>query len=266
MIKGDIGEAMFYYQLEHFLFRASPVELWPDHPDREELDDLFNALRSDRAVTPRQNSRFGPFANMMLSWYFDQLAERKTAKACADIVKLWSGFTAAEIREIAEETFLHEYAQSLGTRTLGRYELPRGVRFIRESVAILRRLTEIGFDIWAVSGSSQWSVEPVFRRLGVPADHVIGIGLVCANGVYTPEVVTPIPVLEGKVDALRHHIPGQPVFVASDSVYDIPLLEYSSRLKLLVNSRNEASDSFFREGAIIKDSSWEIIESPTTEE
>ncbi len=263
LIKGDIGEAMLYYQLEHFLFRVSPASVWPDYPEGEELQRLYEhcaARKTDGEVADEMPTLF---ARRVLSWYFDKLAEGKTAKACADIVRLCAGFSLTEIRAIAEDTVAAELQASTGTRIVGSSSLPRGVRFIEETIAVLNRARSLGADVWIVSGSNRWSVEAVTSRLQVPQDHVIGIDLISFNGILSPAVRDPIPVLEGKVEALQHLVGKQPDIVVSDSPYDIPLFNYSAGIKLLVNSNEGPSADFFASGPVSRDDTWFVIESPT---
>ena len=104
VIQGDTGEAMLYHQLEHFLFRVSPAAVWTDHPRRDELQGLYEHLALQGADKARLDQRFESFAEQVLAWYFDQLAEGRTAKACADIVRLCAGFSSTELRQIAAET------------------------------------------------------------------------------------------------------------------------------------------------------------------
>ena len=61
LIKGDIGEAMLYFQLEHYLFRTSPGAVWPDHPDRRELDELHDSLIHRPRKSLKRNRRFSRF-------------------------------------------------------------------------------------------------------------------------------------------------------------------------------------------------------------
>src|SRR5271166_4766338 len=44
VIQGDMGEAMFYRQIEHFHFRRSPALVWPDHPRSGEIGRLYGEL------------------------------------------------------------------------------------------------------------------------------------------------------------------------------------------------------------------------------
>ena len=266
VIKGDIGEAMFYYQLENFLFRLSPALLWADFPRREELNTLYESLADLPPEKRTRDRRFPSFANMVLSWYFDQLAEGATEKACVDIVRLLAGFSPLETREMAEATFAGELQAPVTERLLGRSRLPKGVRFIQESVAMLDRLRKAGFDIWVISGSNQWSVEAVCQRLGVSSDHVIGITLVELGGIFSSTVKKPVPVWEGKVEALQQRIGTMPDFVASDSLYDVPLFKASTDLKVLVISNNDLSKDFFRTSKIQRDHSWVVIEEPTQQQ
>lgn len=260
LIKGDIGEAMLYYQLEHFLFRVSPGTLWPDHPKHEELNNIFHGLSHlppDKAVHDR---RFVSFAEMILDWYFGQLAEGKTEKACSDIVRLFAGFTRDEARQIARSTVKRELEAPMQSTIIGHHDLPRGIRFIRQTVELIDMLRSRGFDIWTISGSNQWSVEAVCERIAIQNDHVIGIGLEEENHILTSATRQPVPVLEGKVRALQSHSIARPAIVVSDSTYDIPLFNYSSDLKVLINVGG--GSDFFDSDSIHRDNTWIVVQTP----
>jgi len=269
IIRGDIGESMLYFQLEEFLFRTSPAEVWPAHPDRAGLDRLFNdAARIDSAERTHHPG-YRRFVDAILSWYFDQLATEKIPQitaGCADITRLWAGYAPEEVRRIARRNLDHELGLPLGPRQLGSYTVTRGARFLQESRQLLETLRQAGFQIWAISGSNRWSVEPVFASLGVPPDHVLGIGLAIQAGTFTAEVPDPIPVHEGKVRTLQHAGVPVPVLTASDSPLDLPLLQYSADLRVLVNTRYGSPDRFFEELGLTPDERWLIIHHPTDDE
>jgi phosphoserine phosphatase len=263
VIRGDIGEAMFYHQIERFLFRRSPAEVWTGHPHRDVLDATYQTLaraqRSDRNTLPE----FQSFAEILLSWYFDRIEAGQVIEACADIVRLFAGFTLSEVRAIADATFAGELAAPPGERRLGKRVLPRGIRFIGEATELLGELQKLRFEIWAISGSNRWSVEPVFRKLGISADHVVGIELAIRNGILTDTALEPIPIREGKIRSIALHTPRRPVLTASDSKNDIPLFLYSSGLKVRINSRGRDTADFFHTAKVSPDASWVLIESPT---
>ncbi len=262
VIQGDIGESMFYRQIEHFAFRVSPAEVWHDHPNRIQLDRAYRVLATTPENKRLAHAAFDPFARFLLSWYFDQLADSKITKACADIVQLFAGFSLAEVRAFAEATFEEELRAPMGSCRLGGRPLARGVRFLRESADLLHALQQHGFDILAISGSNKWSVEPVFAHLGVPAEQVIGIDLVVKDNILSAEPRTPIPIQNGKVEVLRRIDARAPVLVASDSRNDIPLLLASTDVKVYVNSHRRNTDDFFTLGKIDRDHTWVVIEEP----
>jgi len=267
VIRGDIGESMFYFQIEHFHFRTSPADVWRAHPRRDRLGDLFDALARHDGAERRDRPEFEEFAGMLLDWYYGGIAAGRVAEACADIVRLFAGHTVEEVRAIARATFAGELSSPFLTRRLGGRNTSRGARYLRESVELLRALAARGFEIWAISGSNTWSVEPVFDRLGVPRTRVIGIELEAVAGTLSDVPVVPVPIREGKVAALRQRTPEVPLLVASDSKNDIPLFLYSGGLKVRVNSRGRDTADFFRAAGTQPDGSWVLIESPgTTEE
>ncbi|HTY57241.1 MAG TPA: haloacid dehalogenase-like hydrolase [Bacteroidota bacterium] len=262
VIQGDIGESMFYRQIRHFHFRRSPAEVWTDHPRRSEIGRLYDTLG---ALTPEARAghpAFAPFAELLLGWYFDQIASGAVTKACADIVRLFAGYTPGEVRTLAREAYEEEFSGPPGRFRLGGRDLPRGARFIRESVDLIGALKERRFEIWAVSGSNKWSVEPVFAHFGIPPENVIGIELGVDEGLLTGTTAGPIPIRGGKIDALRARTKTVPLFAASDSKNDIPLLLYSSGLRVRINSRRRDTAEFFRSANISPDSSWVLVESP----
>jgi phosphoserine phosphatase len=263
IIHGDVGEAMFYRQVENFFLRVNPANIWLDHPRRDELDTLYTALASLPPDKRNADRRFVSFAEMMLEWYFDQLAAGKTEKACSDIVRLLARFSESEVQQLARDTVADEFASPIGVRKIGKHSVPRGLRYIAESVALLRELQHRGFDVWAISGSNTWSVHAVFEPLGIPRDHIIGIDLQSSKNTWLPKVNLPVPVLEGKVEALRQFTPIKPTIVVSDSVYDAALFTHATDMRILINSRMENSYTFFKEAHIHHDDSWVVIEKPT---
>ena len=263
VISGDIGEAMLYTQIEEFHFRVSPATIWPDHPRNGDLHRFFVGLHNLPAEERNAHEGFQEFAELILSWYFDQLHEGKVEKACADIVRLLAGYTEEEIRSLALRTLEQELTGPVATRRLGRRELPRGSRYIRESLTLLRALLHHGFEVWAVSGSNSWSVERVFERIGIPPGRVLGIELGKLGGLLVPETRSPIPVGEGKIRALRDRGTAAPALVVSDSPHDIPLFLHATELRVRVKSGDLNAADFFRETNIARDTTWVTFDNPT---
>lgn len=263
LIHGDIGEAMFFRQLEQFLFRTSPADVWMDHPRRREIHGLFTILSQMSPPTRTMSEEYLLFADFLTSWYYDQLAEKKTDKACADIVKLFAGYSEAEVREIAWFTFDDEITSAPTERFIGHRPYPKGIRFIRETVDLITAVRDHGFDVWIVTGSNKWSVEPVAHQVGIPADRVIGIELESVDGYLSSRPKHPVPVRANKVRALKKLDTRIPLLVASDSLHDIPLWQYSSGVRVFVNTQGVDPEAFFATAKIRRDESWIIVDAPT---
>ncbi|MDH4070259.1 MAG: haloacid dehalogenase-like hydrolase [Ignavibacteria bacterium] len=265
IIRGDIGEAMFYFQIQRFLFRESPARLWPDYPERQELDQVFRSLVQTPPDEGMNDGRLVTFANHLLDWYFGQLKAGETEKACSDIVRLLAGFTQAEIAEIARDTLNTELTSPRRGSLLGRFVLPHGIRFIRETVELLNRLQAAEFQIWVVSGSNVWSVREVCKRLPVSHERIAGIELLRSGELSLPRALHPIPVGHGKIELLKAKGIPPPHIVISDSIYDLPLFRYSTGMRVLIASTT-GPDAFFRQAGLRPDPSWVVIENPTPTE
>jgi phosphoserine phosphatase len=263
IIRGDIGEAMFFRQIEQFQFRVSPAEVWADHPRSRELHGLYTLLSSLPPENRNSREEYVLFSDMLTSWYYDQLAEDKTAKACTDIVRLLAGYQTEEVRDIARLNFDEEITSITTERTIGSKTFAKGVRFIRETVDLIKALRERGFDLWVVSGSSKWSVEAVTEQVGIPRDRVLGIELECVKNTFTSRAKAPVPIKEDKVRALKARDRRVPLLVASDSPMDISLLRYSSDVRVFVNSYRGDPAKFFKAAGVPYDDSWVVVELPT---
>ncbi len=263
IIRGDIGEAMFYRQIEHFHFRISPGLVWPDHPDASELDRLFRFLAALPPSARASTEEFTRFAAFLLDWYFGQLADGLVAKACTDIGRLFAGYTRREVAVLAGASLTEELNAAAGQRMLGGRVVPRGARYLRQPVNLLRLLARRGFTIFVVSGSSKWSVEPVFAPLGVPATNVIGIDMQEEKGILTAHEVQPVPIHDQKVAALRIRAEHPPVVVATDSPIDVPLLDAATDLRVLVHSQPGDPREWFRKAHRSPDSSWVVMDDLT---
>ncbi len=263
VIRGDIGEAMLYYQLEHFLFRVSPAEVWHDHPRREVLSRLYVELLGLNAEQRTRQQAHTDFCELVLSWYFGRIDDGRIQDACVDIVRLLAGFTVSEVRGIASASYRNETQSSPARRNLGSRTFPKGIRYVADTTDCIAQLQRIGFDIWMISGSNRWSVEPIASRLAIAPQRVIGITLEERGGVLTPGVSRPVPVQTGKIEALRIVEPRKPLIVVSDSKNDRALLDYSAGLKILVNAGKDSSDAFFPRRELARDPAWVVVESPT---
>jgi phosphoglycolate phosphatase-like HAD superfamily hydrolase len=152
----------------------------------------------------------------------------------------------------------------VGTKSVTGY-----VRIYPQIEDLIGALQDNGFDVWVVTASPQFVVEPFAGRLEIPADHVVGIRQTQADGklTYDFQGCGPIPdgtndgagnvtgdslitYIEGKRCWMNKIIYGdtgatalqrnedeskRPVFGAGDSDTDISFLQDATALRLAVN-------------------------------
>lgn len=101
-------------------------------------------------------------------------------------------------------------------------------------------LRSLGFEIYIVTASIKWAVEPVASLVGVDHDHVLGITTRIVDGLVTDEVVHPITWRQGKAEGLLAKTGGlKPALVSGNTYGDIALLETATHIQLAVSTQNE---------------------------
>jgi HAD superfamily phosphoserine phosphatase-like hydrolase len=132
-------------------------------------------------------------------------------------------------------------------------------QWVRESVQALhpvpifepqKRLIEFlqkkEIDVYVVTASVKWAVEPGAALLGIPPDRVIGIETLVRDGLITDQQLGPISYRHGKVEALLARTQGKsPFFASGNSEGDQELLQSATHLRLAVSAAHQ-DDKLFR--------------------
>lgn len=102
---------------------------------------------------------------------------------------------------------------------------------------LINHLKDNNCQIFIVTASIKWAVEPAARTLGIPESHVIGIETeIDSKGLVTDNRVLPPTYKEGKAAALLKKTNGiRPILSCGNSTGDTALLEIAD-LKLAVKS------------------------------
>jgi len=110
------------------------------------------------------------------------------------------------------------------------------VPILESQKEIIAHLKSRDVQVYIVTASVKWAVEPGAPLLGLTADDVIGITTkVDKNGLVMDEQDGPITFREGKVEAFLQKTNGTPpIFAAGNTLGDLPLLESSSAVRLAV--------------------------------
>lgn len=125
------------------------------------------------------------------------------------------------------------------------YESQRPWPVFRSIQDLFKRLSQSGVEVYIVTASVKWAVEPVaLDLLGVPHDHILGIEtetIMNANGqaIVTELAKTPITYRQGKADALLKASGGRRPFLSSgNTLGDIALLDIATDFKLMIQSQS----------------------------
>lgn len=122
-------------------------------------------------------------------------------------------------------------------------EAIRPVPIFSEQKKLIELLLGKGVEVYVVTASIKWAVEPGAQTLGIDFDHVIGIETTVESGLLTERKKGIISYREGKVDALLEKTGGKKPFLASgNTMGDFHLLESASHISLAVSAaaRDEA--------------------------
>jgi len=118
---------------------------------------------------------------------------------------------------------------------------------------ILQRLKTLDVEIYIVTASITWAVEPGARRLGLRDDQVIGIETEVVNGVVTDKQKGVITYREGKAEAILERTGGiAPYFASGNTEGDKWLLECATELRLVMSASPEKSENGITEAKMLK--------------
>lgn len=118
---------------------------------------------------------------------------------------------------------------------------------------ILAKLRSLDVEIYIVTASITWAVEPGARRLGLREDQVIGIETSVVDGVVTDKQKGVITYREGKAEAILDRTGGiAPYFASGNTEGDKWLLECASDLRLVMSASPEQTENGITEARMMK--------------
>lgn len=137
----------------------------------------------------------------------------------------------------------------------------RPLEIIPSQKILIDFLHSQGVEVYIVTASVKWSVVPAALKLGIDADHVLGVTtLLDEQSLFTPQRFEPITWREGKPKALLQATKNVAPFLCSgNTISDHPLLLSSSQFKISINSV-DTKDSIYESEQKLKNistqSSW----------
>ncbi len=136
----------------------------------------------------------------------------------------------------------------------------RPIPFFAEQRVVIEKLKQLSVEVYIVTASITWAVEPAAHQLGLRDDQVIGIETAVIDGVVSDVQKGVITYREGKADAIlakTGHV--SPYFSSGNTEGDLWLLEAATELRLVISSAPEGTENFPTESKMInlaKERGW----------
>lgn len=106
-------------------------------------------------------------------------------------------------------------------------------------------LLKNGVQVFIVTASIKWAVEPGARRLGLAAQEVLGVETAIVNGLVTAEAAGHMTYRQGKAEAILQRMAGKKPFLASGNTKgDLALMESATHLRLAVTASHPGEEMF----------------------
>jgi phosphoglycolate phosphatase-like HAD superfamily hydrolase len=202
MMKNDIGDATFFWMLNHDKVLQPAGKDWSKTSKgltAAALTALNAACDAGAAAgAPLPTSTTPACADELFAIYdggsttggapaWKSQITLTTNQPYAWAAQLLAGYTAGEIRGFAEAAYDQNSNAPIGAvQTVGTHvDLNGYVRIYEQMRDLVGALQDNGFDVWIVSASAQPLVEVVAAHVGVDAERVIGIRTVFDNGIAT---------------------------------------------------------------------------------
>lgn len=114
-----------------------------------------------------------------------------------------------------------------------------------DQMKLIAWLLERNVQVYIITASIKWAVEPGVLRLGLKHDNVLGVATKVEDGVVTDIQDGLITYREGKPTALSERTSGRkPFFACGNTMGDLALLESATRLQMAVGAARPEQELF----------------------
>jgi phosphoserine phosphatase len=113
------------------------------------------------------------------------------------------------------------------------------VPILKSNARLVEFLRSHDVDVFVVTASVKWAVEPAAALLGIDRAHVLGMETEVTSGIISNRPIPPATYREGKAEALLKATGGvAPILCAGNTIGDIALLSCSSGVRLAVRTQS----------------------------
>lgn len=122
-----------------------------------------------------------------------------------------------------------------------------------EQLKLIHFLKSNGVQIYIVTASIKWAVEPGAHALGLTDDNVIGVETEIQHGVVTDIPIHPVPYRLGKAEALLAKTNKQrPFLCVGNTIGDLELLMSATDIQLAVSASSRDDRLFKTENDLLQ--------------
>jgi len=249
VIRHDIGDALFNYQVDNLCFTFNHPDFWGliPEPERSAWQATLKPLRGLSLAEAKRHPAYSAHRLYAQRAYHHQWG-RPIEDGYPWCTQVLVGLTLPEVYRMTQAAWAEGRASRLGRYTLGNDDggpvitIRTGLRWHRAMVRLIRVLQRIGVEVWVVTATNRWSVAHLAAKIGIPFEQVIGVETTQEDGRLTTQVVRPAPAGPGKAETLKAALrPDQQVVLAAgDNLTDWDLLTLASDVRLVVAGRTPA--------------------------
>jgi HAD superfamily phosphoserine phosphatase-like hydrolase len=166
--------------------------------------------------------------------YVYAIKDQDPRKAFLWLAQIHNGLPLKTVRQWAQESF----------------DKNNGINCFPAIKKLVKYLQSKKVQIFVVTASVKWAVEPCVAQLGIPFDNVLGVQTKVENGIITDVQDGPVTYREGKSEALLLKTNNKrPILSCGNTMGDYWLLDISTHVQLAV--RTESHEALFKDRDIL---------------
>jgi phosphoserine phosphatase len=126
---------------------------------------------------------------------------------CGEMVTMHRGLTEAQVQNAANQFFEENFVSQI----------------FPEMIETIRRLRDLGCDVWAVSSTNEWVIRAGMKHCGIDENRILAAAVEIKDGIVTDRLVR-VPTGAGKPAAIRDVIRKDPDAAFGNSRWDTEML------------------------------------------
>jgi phosphoserine phosphatase len=167
--------------------------------------------------------------------YVYAIKEQDARKAFLWLAQIHKGIPIQTVRAWAQNSF----------------EKRNGIACFSAIKKLIGYLQSKKVEIFVITASVKWAVEPCVAQLGIPFDNVLGVQTKIENGIVTDIQDGPVTYREGKSQALLEKTNNiRPILACGNTMGDYWLLDIATHVQLAVRTETH-DDIHFKDKDIL---------------